>query len=54
MLGDGLYRLTLQLEPGSRENDSLEHSQWLARDFVQTQWSVFHLRESDCRFDCQF
>jgi tRNA-dependent cyclodipeptide synthase len=54
MLGDGLYRLTLQLESDSRENDALEYSKWLARDYVQTQWPVFHLRESNCQFEFQF
>lgn len=54
MLGDGLYRLTLQLDSDTRENDALEYSKWLARDFVQTQWPVFHLRESNCQFDFKF
>jgi tRNA-dependent cyclodipeptide synthase len=54
MLGDGLYRLTLQLESDTRENDALEYSKWLARDYVQTQWPVFHLRESNCQFDFRF
>ena len=54
MLGDGLYRLTLQLESDSRENDALEYSKWLARDYVQTQWPVFNLRESNCQFDFRF
>jgi tRNA-dependent cyclodipeptide synthase len=54
MLGDGLYRLTLQLESDSPENEALEYSKWLARDYVQTQWPVFHLRESECQFDFRF
>ena len=54
MLGDGLHRLTLQLDSDSRENDSLEYSKWLARDFVLTQWPVFHMRECDCQFDFRF
>ena len=54
MLGDGLYRLTLQLESDSPENEALEYSKWLARDYVQTQWPVFHMRESKCQFDFKF
>jgi tRNA-dependent cyclodipeptide synthase len=54
MLGDGLYRITLQLDSDLSENEALEHSKWLARDFVHSQLPVFILRESGCRFDFKF
>jgi tRNA-dependent cyclodipeptide synthase len=54
MLGDGLYRITLQLDSNVSENEALEHSKWLARDFAYSHLSVFKLRESSCRFDFVF
>ena len=54
MLGDGLYRITLQLDSDVSENEALEHSKWLARDFVHSQLLVFIFRESRCRFDFKF
>lgn len=54
MLGDGLHRITLQLDSAVGENEALERSKWLARDFVYSNLSVFNLRESDCRFDFVF
>jgi tRNA-dependent cyclodipeptide synthase len=54
MLGDGLYRITLQLDSDLPENEALEHSKWLARDFVHSQLPVFILKKSGCRFDFKF
>jgi tRNA-dependent cyclodipeptide synthase len=54
MLGDGLHRITLQLDSDVPEDEALEHSKWLARDFVHSQLAVFTLKESDCRFDFKF
>jgi tRNA-dependent cyclodipeptide synthase len=54
MLGDGLHRITLQLDGSVDENEALERSKWLARDFVYSSLSVFNLRESACRFDFVF
>jgi len=54
MVGDGLYRISLQMDSNSRENDALEYSRWIARDFVHSQWPVFTFRESDCHFDVRF
>lgn len=54
MLGDGLHRITLQLDSNASENEALEHSKWLAQDFVYSHLSVFRLRESNCRFDFVF
>ena len=54
MLGDGLYRLSLRLESDMREDDALEYSKWIARDFVHSQWPVFTFRESDCHFDFRY
>ena len=50
LLGDGLHRITLQMELGMPETLSLEHSKWLARDFVHTQQSVFGGGDSDPSF----
>jgi tRNA-dependent cyclodipeptide synthase len=54
MLGDGLHRITLQLDSSVGENEALERSKWLARDFAYSNLSIFNLRESDCRFDFVF
>jgi tRNA-dependent cyclodipeptide synthase len=54
MLGDGLHRLTLQMDSATSENESLEQSKWLARDFVHSQLSVFGLARASCRFDFSF
>jgi tRNA-dependent cyclodipeptide synthase len=54
MLGDGLYRISLQVESDTPEDDALEYSKWIARDFVHSQWPVFTLRESGCHFDLKF
>jgi len=54
MLGDGLHRITLQLDYNASEIEALEHSKWLARDFAYSQLSVFGLREFGCRFDFVF
>jgi tRNA-dependent cyclodipeptide synthase len=52
MLGDGLHRITLQLDTKLSEREALEHSRWLARDFVQSQSSVFNMHNP--RFDFIF
>jgi tRNA-dependent cyclodipeptide synthase len=54
MLGDFLHRITLQLDSNALEKEALEHSKWLARDFVYSQLSVFTQTESSCRFDFVF
>jgi tRNA-dependent cyclodipeptide synthase len=54
MLGDGLHRLTLQMDFATSEDESLEQSKWLARDFVRSQFSVFGLERASCRFDFKF
>lgn len=59
MLGDGIHRITLQLDSGDNatsagENEALERSKWLARDFAYSNLSVFNLRESTCRFHFVF
>ena len=54
MLGDGLHRITLQLDSDAPEDEALEHSKWLARDFVHSQGSVFTLTGSSCPFDFVF
>ena len=54
MLGDGMYRLSLLLDSGMRESDTLEHSEWIARDFVHSQWTVFTFREPGCHFEHRF
>lgn len=54
MLGDGLHRITLQLDSNASEKEALEQSKWLARDFAYSQLSVFRLMESSCRFDFVF
>jgi len=54
MLGDGLHRITLQLDSDASESEALEHSKWLARDFVYSQLSVFGLAQSSCTFDFVF
>jgi tRNA-dependent cyclodipeptide synthase len=54
MLGDGLYRLSLLLDSDTRENDALDYSMWIARDFVHSQGPVFTFRESDCHFEFRY
>jgi tRNA-dependent cyclodipeptide synthase len=54
MLGDGLHRITVQLESDASESEALEYSKWLARDFVYSQLSVFRFRQSRCRFNFVF
>jgi len=54
MLGDGLHRITLQLDSNVPENEALEYSKWLARDFVYSQLSVFSVKESTYQFVFKF
>jgi tRNA-dependent cyclodipeptide synthase len=54
MLGDGLHRITLQMDTNVSESEALEYSKWLARDFVYSQLSVFSRRGSSCRFEFKF
>jgi tRNA-dependent cyclodipeptide synthase len=53
-MGDGMYRITLQLNSSAREDEALEHSKWLARDFAYSNRSVFNPRESSYRFNFVF
>jgi len=43
MLGDGFHRITLQLDSSATENEALEHSKSLAREFAYSNLSVFNL-----------
>jgi tRNA-dependent cyclodipeptide synthase len=54
MLGDGLHRITLQLDSNFGEDDALEYSKWIARDFLNSQSTVFTMREYGCEFDFKF
>jgi tRNA-dependent cyclodipeptide synthase len=56
MLGDGLHRITLQLDSTAGEKEALEHSKWLAREFAYSNLSVFNLdlKQKPCRFDFVF
>jgi tRNA-dependent cyclodipeptide synthase len=54
MVGDGLHRITLQLDSEASDSETLEHSKWLARDFVYSQLSVFRLNDSRCHFTFVF
>jgi tRNA-dependent cyclodipeptide synthase len=54
MLGDGLHRITLQLDSNFGEDDALEYSKWIARDFLNSQSAVFTMRECCCEFDFKF
>jgi tRNA-dependent cyclodipeptide synthase len=54
MMGDGMYRITLQLNSSALEDEALERSKWLARDFVYSNLSVFNPRESSYRFNFVF
>lgn len=50
MIGDGLHRITLQMDQHLPEDEALEYSKWLARDFAFTQRAVFKRWESECEF----
>jgi hypothetical protein len=54
MLGDSLHRITLQLNSSTDEDEALERSKRLARDFVYSTNSIFNSRESAYRFDFVF
>jgi tRNA-dependent cyclodipeptide synthase len=54
MLGDSLHRLTLLMNSTASEDESLEQSKWLARDFVHSQLSTFRLVNTRCQFDFKF
>ena len=47
MVGDSLHRINLQLDAGLPESAALEQAQWLGRNFVHSQHSVFFGDEPD-------
>jgi tRNA-dependent cyclodipeptide synthase len=51
MLGDSLHRITLRLNSSTDENEALERSKWLARDFIYSSNSIFNPEESAYQFN---
>jgi hypothetical protein len=51
MLGDSLHRITLRLNSSTDENEALERSKWLARDFVYSSNSIFNRGDSAYQFN---